>query len=326
MSNKSIKSKQHLKSALLKTRKTIKKKFRKLYNDRITQERSLEEKYGPINKKITELNDSIKTKENILNAQRLLDNDNNENIFFNADDEDESMNDLDYNVWGRFPHNWSDDDNNNSELNMSISETAPAEIAIERRRKPRARLVHRQFRENDEISQMVPRRTQKRRGENNLDQNAKILRQSAPENNVEIPRRRRGYKRRGEEIFDGTVNKKNRTNGRKRAASGYDASDETTPKKRNRLIERYLGKRPALDYDASDEATPRKKIRLTRGDGLEKEFIPYTENIAYEYYDDPNELCERLQLLISSKLAGNSNHSQEINSIIEELRENDIIE
>lgn len=70
----------------------------------------------------------------------------------------------------------------------------------------------------------------------------------------------------------------------------------------------------------------RKSVVLKYGQALEKGFIPYTENIAYEYYDDPNELCERLQLLIASKGAGNTNHDQEINSIIEELRESNIIE
>lgn len=65
--------------------------------------------------------------------------------------------------------------------------------------------------------------------------------------------------------------------------------------------------------------------RVTYGQGLEKDFIPYSQNIVYEYFDDPNELCERLKLLISSKEAGNSNHDQEINSILEELRELNII-
>lgn len=65
---------------------------------------------------------------------------------------------------------------------------------------------------------------------------------------------------------------------------------------------------------------------ITYGKGLENEFIPYAENIVYEYYDDPNEICDRLQLLVASKVAGNSNHQQEINSIIEELRERNIIE
>lgn len=59
------------------------------------------------------------------------------------------------------------------------------------------------------------------------------------------------------------------------------------------------------------------------GKGIEAEFIPYRQNdrIVYTYFDDPNELCERLRLLVSSKAAGNTNHTQEINSIVEELRE-----
>lgn len=52
-------------------------------------------------------------------------------------------------------------------------------------------------------------------------------------------------------------------------------------------------------------------------------FIPYNEKnrVIYEYFDDPNELCDRLRLLISSRMDGDSNHMQEINSIVEELRE-----
>lgn len=62
------------------------------------------------------------------------------------------------------------------------------------------------------------------------------------------------------------------------------------------------------------------------GAGIESlnfDFIPYNvkNRIIYEYFDDPNELCDRLRLLFSSRMAGNSNHMQEINSIIEELRE-----
>lgn len=68
-----------------------------------------------------------------------------------------------------------------------------------------------------------------------------------------------------------------------------------------------------------------KRTQIRTGTGLEKKFIPYAENIVYEYYDNPNELCDRLRLLVSSKSAGNSNHDQEINSIIEELRERHII-
>lgn len=46
----------------------------------------------------------------------------------------------------------------------------------------------------------------------------------------------------------------------------------------------------------------------------------------YIYWDDPNEIVDRLKLLIASQHAGNNNHSNEIISIIEELREANIIE
>lgn len=45
----------------------------------------------------------------------------------------------------------------------------------------------------------------------------------------------------------------------------------------------------------------------------------------YVYWDDPNELVNRLRLLLASQAAGNSSHGNEITSIIEELREAQII-
>jgi len=49
------------------------------------------------------------------------------------------------------------------------------------------------------------------------------------------------------------------------------------------------------------------------------------ENRGYKYWDDPNELIERLRLLLASESAGNTNHKNEMISIIEELREANII-
>jgi hypothetical protein len=45
----------------------------------------------------------------------------------------------------------------------------------------------------------------------------------------------------------------------------------------------------------------------------------------YEYYDDGNELIDRLKLLIASARAGNNAHDNEILSIVEEMREQQII-
>lgn len=45
----------------------------------------------------------------------------------------------------------------------------------------------------------------------------------------------------------------------------------------------------------------------------------------YRYWDDPNELCSRLKLLVSSEAAGNDSHRNEIIEIINELKEAEII-
>lgn len=49
------------------------------------------------------------------------------------------------------------------------------------------------------------------------------------------------------------------------------------------------------------------------------------EKFDYVYWDDPNEIVERLRLLISSTSAGHNAHNNEILSIIEELREANVI-
>lgn len=49
------------------------------------------------------------------------------------------------------------------------------------------------------------------------------------------------------------------------------------------------------------------------------------DGFSYVYWDDPNELVERLRLLTASRSAGHTGHGNEIISIIEELREAKII-
>jgi len=60
-----------------------------------------------------------------------------------------------------------------------------------------------------------------------------------------------------------------------------------------------------------------------KGSSLYKDVIPKTQLV---YYDDPNELVVRLNLLTSSQNAGNTGVNNEIISILEELRERNIIE
>lgn len=71
-----------------------------------------------------------------------------------------------------------------------------------------------------------------------------------------------------------------------------------------------------------------KKLKKMKNKvSLQEEFMIHDNRCSnqYTYWDDPNELVERLQLLIASQSAGHNKHNNEIISIIEELREANII-
>lgn len=88
---------------------------------------------------------------------------------------------------------------------------------------------------------------------------------------------------------------------------------KTTPKSRkNKLTQQdYVIKaNPMTTYP--DLLAPQSDLHgVTLGNG----------NPEYIYFDDPNELVDRLRLLYGSQEAGNNGHKNEINSIIEELLE-----
>ncbi len=75
---------------------------------------------------------------------------------------------------------------------------------------------------------------------------------------------------------------------------------------------------PKIEKMFNFTATPKVK----KGSGLYKDVIPQTQLV---YYDDPNELVTRLNLLTSSQNVGNTGVNNEIISILEELRERNII-
>lgn len=67
--------------------------------------------------------------------------------------------------------------------------------------------------------------------------------------------------------------------------------------------------------------------KKSKKDKIGKGFLPPYKvaskgrEMDYVYWDDPNELVDRLKLLMAEVAAGNSSHVNEIQSIIEELRE-----
>jgi hypothetical protein len=77
-----------------------------------------------------------------------------------------------------------------------------------------------------------------------------------------------------------------------------------------------------LDRSALPSWGSNSKKKKTGGGML----MEVTDNIIdYVHWDDPNELVDRLRLLLGSQAAGHTGHNNEINSIIEELKEAQII-
>lgn len=70
-----------------------------------------------------------------------------------------------------------------------------------------------------------------------------------------------------------------------------------------------------------DNKTPKSFVE---GSGLPI-LKQWKRSIDYVYWDDPNELVERLKLLVASRDAGNTGLDNEILSIIEELNENGLL-
>lgn len=79
-------------------------------------------------------------------------------------------------------------------------------------------------------------------------------------------------------------------------------------------------------YKISRIIAPMLKEKV--GTSLQSDYMELSRNskIDYKYWDDPNELVDRLRLLIASQSAGHSGHNNEIIEIIEELREAKIIQ
>ena len=60
--------------------------------------------------------------------------------------------------------------------------------------------------------------------------------------------------------------------------------------------------------------------KINSGSGLFKTYNP-NASVEYRYFDSPNELVDRLRLLLASRESGSSAHENEIIAIFEELRE-----
>uniref|UniRef100_A0A1B0FD11 Uncharacterized protein n=1 Tax=Glossina morsitans morsitans TaxID=37546 RepID=A0A1B0FD11_GLOMM len=69
----------------------------------------------------------------------------------------------------------------------------------------------------------------------------------------------------------------------------------------------------------------KKSNLVTKGGGLSLKKLDTRKPIYLSYWDDRNELVDRLRLHLSSESAGHNNHQHETTSIVEELGEGNII-
>lgn len=104
-----------------------------------------------------------------------------------------------------------------------------------------------------------------------------------------------------------------KTNAHRKGFYAYGQLNGNVTKKYREII------KPAI-------STTKFRKQSTQGFGLTpNNLVANNKDYNYIYWDDPNELVDRLRLLTASKNAGHTSHDNEILSIIEELREVGII-
>lgn len=105
--------------------------------------------------------------------------------------------------------------------------------------------------------------------------------------------------------------------------------ERETETRRRRHDRKDLTPSPPAKTVHKDRTPSPSSQTVKRGEGvvISTDLMRFDRNkhASYTYWNDPNELVDRLRLLIASQAAGNNGHSNEIVSIIEELREANII-
>lgn len=115
----------------------------------------------------------------------------------------------------------------------------------------------------------------------------------------------------------------------KRTNALHTMHDPTQPLKRvtKEVKEKYKAViEPSRLRPRSGSAPHIQTRSLARKLGGNITFLKYNTNpIEYKYYDDYNEIVDRLKLLLASQASGNTSHSNELINLIEELKEAGII-
>lgn len=97
---------------------------------------------------------------------------------------------------------------------------------------------------------------------------------------------------------------------------------DTTSFKYNKIITQLFPERITRQTPSSGAGIILKNTKKPQTD---YKIVMKNSKINYTYWDDPNELVDRLRLLLASTSAGHTGHNNEIISIIEELHEAKVI-
>lgn len=361
MANTSIESKKRMKSSLIHVRNIIANKFRKLNRKNVMREEQLEKRYAPITNSIDKL---IQTKEKVSKGNKHLKTLKNETMEINHDDDDENgfVNEVEEEMpseleWDHtFDNGVGEDDGYNSELVPPPPPPSDTQTntfdrhksgKVTKKRKPRLQVYHKKNNRRYDVD--VSRKNELKMHNVSAigipEQQREEIQDPTPPPPPRGSRKKRVVisSEDSDSNFAGYAPKRRKIEVKRRVPTviispeDYDVGGYNGPfiTKRRKVeipvdeLENF--KRTIVHKNKKNAANSRRDRRVAKikriihGRSLQKNFIPYTENIVYEYYDDPNELCDRLRLLTSSKSAGNSNHDQEINSILEELRERHVI-
>lgn len=112
----------------------------------------------------------------------------------------------------------------------------------------------------------------------------------------------------------------------KKTPRNFTTDDEKTYQK---IVKKTNAHRRYYKYNQQIKGNRSNKYKniiapLAKGEGMIMQTVT-GKPVDYVHWDDPNELVERLNLLKASERAGHTGHSNEINSIVEELKEANII-
>ena len=127
-----------------------------------------------------------------------------------------------------------------------------------------------------------------------------------------------------------------RTNAYRRNFDSDSQIQGSTDAKYITLIKPYLAKKGLLksssvpefrqELPSTSRLLPPQRARSTRTKSGKGAMLNLSKKkLDYVYYDNLNEIIDRLRLLTASQMAGHTGHNNEINSILEELREARII-